>query len=133
MTPENHTVRQVVINSEKAGQRIDNFLLTFLKGVPRSHVYRILRSGEVRVNKKRIKPDYRLQTDDILRIPPVRQAAEVIKVLPSTAISKLAQAIIYEDENLLVLNKPTGMAVHGGSGVSFGVIEALRQGNPQQT
>jgi 23S rRNA pseudouridine955/2504/2580 synthase len=128
----NLSVQHITISQDKAGQRIDNFLLTFLKGVPRSYVYRIVRGGEVRVNKKRVKPDYRLQAEDILRIPPVRQAIETPTVLPNAAMAKLDHAILYEDANLLVLNKPSGMAVHGGSGVSFGVIEALRQRNPKQ-
>lgn len=133
MIAEYNTVRKVSISADKAGQRIDNFLFTLLKGVPKSHIYRILRAGEVRVNKKRVKPDYRLQAEDILRIPPVRHAPETPIILHQSILTRLKQAILYEDDNLLVLNKPSGMAVHGGSGLSFGVIEALRQQDPKQT
>jgi 23S rRNA pseudouridine955/2504/2580 synthase len=100
-----------------------------LKGVPKSHVYRILRSGEVRVNSRRIGPDYRLQPGDLLRIPPVRVAEKPeIRGLPRGGFQP---AILFEDEALLVIDKPSGLAVHGGSGVSFGVIEALREARPQ--
>ena len=121
------TLRQP-IGEEAAGQRIDNYLMRWLKGVPKSHVYRILRSGEVRVNSRRIGPDYRLQAGDLLRIPPVRVADKpVIRGLPKGGFQP---AILFEDEALLVIDKPSGLAVHGGSGVSFGVIEALRQARP---
>ena len=114
------------IDESGDGQRIDNFLFRHLKGVPKSHVYRILR-GEVRVNKKRIDQTYRLQLGDLLRIPPIRvaekQAAEYV---PATEFP-----ILFEDEALLAINKPSGVAVHGGSGVSFGVIEQLRSARPQ--
>ena len=123
--PQQHQVRHLEINAEQAGQRVDNFLLSQLKGVPKSRIYRILRKGEVRVNKKRIKPTYRLQAGDLLRIPPVRVSA------PSEAPAKhrvqwIEEAILYEDELLLVLNKPSGIAVHGGSGIQFGMIEGIR-------
>jgi 23S rRNA pseudouridine955/2504/2580 synthase len=117
------------ISEEAGGQRIDNYLLKILKGVPKSHVYRILRSGEVRVNSGRAKPAYRLRPGDELRLPPVRVAARAPRATPPPN-AKLEHAILYEDEHLLVLNKPSGIAVHGGSGVSFGVIEQLRSQRP---
>ncbi|MGD8568123.1 MAG: 23S rRNA pseudouridine(955/2504/2580) synthase RluC [Gammaproteobacteria bacterium] len=117
----------VEIDDERAGQRIDNFLMARLKKVPKSRVYRLLRKGEVRVNKGRIKPDYRLQAGDRVRIPPVRMAAARTQERPSNdALNTIQSAIIYQDENVLVIDKPSGMAVHGGSGIQYGVIEALR-------
>jgi len=118
----------VEINALQAGQRIDNFLLKHLKNVPKSHIYRILRKGEVRVNKGRVKPVYKLQTGDTVRIPPVQLESKENTVIPnkSASLQQLAEAILYEDKQLLVLNKPSGMAVHGGSGIRFGVIEGLR-------
>lgn len=113
------------VGEESAAQRIDNFLLRRLKGVPKSHVYRVLRSGEVRVNSGRVKPEYRLQAGDRIRIPPVRTAAK-----PPTA-KPVEFPIVHEDAALLVIDKPAGIAVHGGSGVSFGVIESLRAARPQ--
>ncbi|MGH8725025.1 MAG: RluA family pseudouridine synthase, partial [Burkholderiales bacterium] len=107
-------------------QRIDNFLMRALKGVPKSHVYRVLRSGEVRVNSGRVKPDYRLQVGDRVRIPPVRVADRK----PATP-RPLELPVAFEDASLLVVDKPSGVAVHGGSGVSFGVIESLRAARPQ--
>lgn len=124
-------VQFVTIDDNHAGQRIDNFLVTFLKGVPKSRVYRILRKGEVRVNKKRIKPVYRLNDGDIVRIPPIRMEEE--KELPNAKLEKVAsleQHIIYEDKYLIVMNKPSGIAVHGGSGLKFGLIEGLRALRP---
>jgi len=118
------SVTRETIGEDSAGQRIDNYLMRRLKGVPKSHVYRILRSGEVRVNSGRIGPEYRLQLDDQVRIPPVRLAAK--KAV--TSIPAFVPEVLFEDEALLIIDKPAGMAVHGGSGVSFGVIEALRQG-----
>ncbi|MDJ0808402.1 MAG: 23S rRNA pseudouridine(955/2504/2580) synthase RluC [Gammaproteobacteria bacterium] len=127
------SVRFVDVDSEWAGQRIDNFLLRELKGVPKSHVYRILRKGEVRVNKGRVKAVYRLQAGDRVRIPPVRLALPEQPVQPPRGIQdQLEHAVVYEDERFLVLNKPSGLAVHGGSGVSFGAIEALRQLRPTE-
>ena len=108
-------------------QRIDNFLLRRLKGVPRSVIYRILRRGEVRVNGGRVGPDYRLSAGDRVRVPPLRVAAERPAARPDPGLAaRLAEAILYEDGRLLVVNKPAGLAVHGGSGLSYGVIEALR-------
>ncbi|HHH43498.1 MAG TPA: 23S rRNA pseudouridine(955/2504/2580) synthase RluC [Gammaproteobacteria bacterium] len=123
-------VRWMDISAEQAGQRIDNFLLRVLKGVPKSRVYRLLRKGEVRVNKGRIRPEYRLQSGDRVRIPPVRIARAGDVPVAGPAPGALAKAILYEDDRLLVLNKPAGMAVHGGSGLDFGVIEALRALRP---
>ena len=126
-------VQTLNLDEDYQGQRIDNFLKTLLKGVPKSMIYRIIRKGEVRVNKKRIKPEYKLQAGDVLRIPPIRVSEP--SEAPSTKLDKVASLeshIIYEDKHLLVINKPSGMAVHGGSGLSFGVIEALRALRPQQ-
>ncbi|CAM3969481.1 23S rRNA pseudouridine(955/2504/2580) synthase RluC [Pseudoalteromonas byunsanensis] len=123
----------VTITEDQEGQRIDNFLLTHLKGVPKSAVYKILRKGEVRVNKKRVKPVYRLQIDDQVRIPPIK-TAEREEFVPRNLdkISALEDAIIFEDKYLIVINKPSGMAVHGGSGLSYGLIEALRVLRPDE-
>lgn len=124
-------VQFVEISADHAGQRIDNYLMCHLKGVPKSLVYRIVRKGEVRVNKGRIKPEYRLKEGDMVRIPPVRQAE---KKEPGKASNKVLQQIesriIFEDKRILVINKPSGLAVHGGSGLSFGLIEALRELRP---
>jgi 23S rRNA pseudouridine955/2504/2580 synthase len=116
----------VVISEEDAGQRIDNYLLRVCKGVPKSHIYRILRSGEVRVNKGRIDQLYRLEAGDTVRIPPVRVAEKAnTDHVPSAEF-----AILHEDNHILVIDKPCGVAVHGGSGVSYGVIEQLRAARP---
>ena len=115
----------VTITEEEAGQRIDNYLLRVCKGVPKSHVYRILRSGEVRVNKGRIDQLYRLVQGDVVRIPPIRLAEKPENHVPAAEFK-----IIFEDSHLLVIDKPAGVAVHGGSGVSFGVIEQLRASRP---
>ena len=121
------SVTRVEIGEDSAGQRIDNYLAKCLKGVPKSHIYRILRSGEVRVNKGRIDQTYRLQQGDVVRIPPVRTAErESAAYVPAAEFP-----VIYEDDALLVIDKPAGTAVHGGSGVSFGVIEQLRQARPK--
>lgn len=119
--------RTVTVDPDRAGQRIDNFLLTLLKGVPRSRIYRLLRTGQVRVNKGRVKPVYRLKAGDAVRIPPVATSASGgAQAVPERAREALAQAVLYEDDDLLVVDKPAGMAVHGGSGLSYGLIEALR-------
>ena len=124
-------VQFVEISADHAGQRIDNYLMCQLNGVPKSLVYRIVRKGEVRVNKGRIKPEYRLKEGDMVRIPPVKQAE---KKAPGKAPDKLLQQIesriIFEDKRIIVLNKPSGLAVHGGSGLSFGLIEVLRELRP---
>jgi 23S rRNA pseudouridine955/2504/2580 synthase len=116
--------RWLEVGEDAAAQRIDNFLLRHLKGVPKSHVYRVLRSGEVRVNSGRVKPEYRLRAGDRVRLPPVRIAQKPPSAKPAEF------PVVYEDAALLVLDKPAGVAVHGGSGVSFGVIESLRAARP---
>ncbi len=124
-------VQFVTVDPDLEGQRIDNFLRTFLKGVPKSMIYRILRKGEIRVNKKRVKPEYKLQAHDEIRVPPIRVSEE--PEAPSIKLDKVATLeshILYEDDHIIVINKPSGMAVHGGSGLSFGVIEALRALRP---
>lgn len=117
----------LTIGEEEAGQRIDNFLLRICKGVPKSHVYRILRSGEVRVNKGRIDQMYRLSEGDVVRVPPIRIAEKS----SSQQAPGAEFAVVFEDTHLLVIDKPAGVAVHGGSGVSYGVIEQLRAARPQ--
>lgn len=124
-------VKWVNVEPDMAGQRIDNFLITLLKGAPKTLVYRILRKGEVRVNKKRVKAPYRIQPGDVIRIPPVRLPDEKTPAPVSKGLAaNLADSILYEDEQLLIINKPSGLAVHGGSGVNLGLIEALRQLRP---
>lgn len=123
-------VRQLTVDDGSGGQRLDNFLLRELKGVPKTHVYRIIRSGEVRVNKGRAAADTRLEEGDVVRVPPVRQAAPEAET-PASAVPPREFPVLYEDEHLLVIDKPAGVAVHGGSGVSFGVIEQLRRARPQ--
>jgi 23S rRNA pseudouridine955/2504/2580 synthase len=125
-------VRYLEVDASRAGQRLDNFLIGALKGVPKSRIYRILRKGEVRINRGRARPDYRLEAGDIVRIPPIRLAPPAPR--PDQAAEGLAwllPRILYEDDNLLVVNKPAGLAVHGGSGIHLGVIEALRRLRPQ--
>ncbi len=123
-------VRESTINDEQGGQRVDNYLLKCLKGVPKSRVYRLLRKGEVRVNGRRIKPEYRLEPGDRVRIPPVRTAEARPSDPNRSLVERVEASILYEDDRLIVLNKPSGIAVHGGSGVSYGVIEALRASRP---
>ncbi|MBS0308904.1 MAG: RluA family pseudouridine synthase [Proteobacteria bacterium] len=118
-------VQMHTISVEEAGQRIDNFLLRICKGVPKSHIYRVLRSGQVRVNKGRIDQTYRLETGDMVRIPPLRMADKPVHSVPACEFT-----ILLEDEHVLVIDKPAGVAVHGGSGVSYGVIEQLRAARP---
>ena len=128
-----HSVKFVEIDSQNAGQRIDNFLLTQLKGVPKGHIYKIIRKGEVRVNKGRIKQTYKLRYGDTVRIPPVSLAKK--KSLPApgrSLLSLINDSIIFEDNCLLAINKPSGVAVHGGSGVSYGIIEAIRALKPEE-
>jgi len=122
------SVTFLTIDESGEEQRIDNFLFRHLKGVPKSHVYRILR-GEVRVNKKRADQTYRLKLGDLLRIPPVRVAQK--QEVDEVYIPALELPVIYEDDALVIINKPSGLAVHGGSGVSFGVIEQMRRARPQ--
>lgn len=121
------SVQYISVPTEVAGQRIDNFLINRLKGMPKTHIYRILRKGEVRVNKKRIKPTYRVQTGDQIRLPPME--LEDKKTIPNPSqqfMTFLSTRILYEDKNLLIINKPSGIPVHGGSSVKLGLVEALR-------
>ena len=120
------TARLVTVDEFSIGQRLDNYLLKQLKGVPRSHIYRIIRKGEVRVNKGRKKAEYKLQPEDIVRIPPIKTASEKVIKPSDNLIDVLNQSILYEDNGLMILNKHHGMAVHGGSNVSVGLIEALK-------
>lgn len=124
-------VRKVQVDTEMAGQRIDNFLRREMPGLPKSRLYRILRKGEVRVNGGRIKADYRLAAGDEVRIPPARLAIGPAAP-PERQVSSIAEHILFEDRRLIVVNKPSGVAVHGGSGVSFGVIELLRAARPDE-
>ena len=129
--PAAPAVQFLEVEPELAGQRIDNFLRTRLKGVPKTLIYRILRKGEVRVNKGRIKPDYKLQAGDVVRVPPLRMSEpDEPAPLAQGLLERLEASIVYEDKGLIVLNKPAGIAVHGGSGLSYGVIEAFRQLRP---
>jgi 23S rRNA pseudouridine955/2504/2580 synthase len=123
-------VRLVNVTADEAGQRIDNFLARFLKGVPKSHIYRVIRRGEVRVNSGRIRAQYKVKAGDSVRIPPVRVAATGVAAGRAGALPSLAPHILLESERYLVINKPAGMAVHGGSGLSHGVIEAMRAERP---
>ena len=127
-----HAAAQIMVDEASEGQRVDNFLAKTLKGVPKSHIYRILRSGEVRVNKGRVDASRKLTIGDIVRVPPIRMSAKPVLtegVVPAT--SMFENAIIFEDDALLVIDKPAGFAVHGGSGVSRGVIEQLRMERPK--
>lgn len=126
-----HAVANLTVDEASDGQRIDNFLAKTLKGVPKSHIYRILRSGEVRVNKGRIDASYKLVLGDVVRVPPIRVAASEKEVMNAPATAVLEKTIIFEDDALLVIDKPAGFAVHGGSGVSRGVIEQLRLERPK--
>lgn len=124
---------QVTVDERGAGQRLDNFLGRILKDVPRTHIFRVIRKGEVRINGKRAKPEARLQANDIVRVPPVRTGDRAPPRRASGAlVESVTRAIVHEDPQLLVIDKPAGVAVHGGSGVSFGVIEALRAARPDE-
>ena len=126
-------VRQVAVDERGIGQRLDNFLARILGDVPRSHIFRVIRKGEVRVNGKRAKADTRLQANDTVRVPPVKTGASAPpRRAPGALVSGVTGAIVHEDAQLLVIDKPAGVAVHGGSGVSFGVIEALRAARPNE-
>lgn len=134
LSPDFSQVSQMLVGEDVHGQRLDNFLFRIARGVPKSHIYRIVRSGQVRVNGRRAHSAYRLQTGDVLRIPPLRIARrEEVRAdeIVAGAQLKAELPVLYEDAALLVINKPAGLAVHGGSGVSFGVIEALRRQRPQ--
>jgi 23S rRNA pseudouridine955/2504/2580 synthase len=122
-------VQHWAVDPEYEGQRLDNYLLSRLKGVPKSRIYRLIRKGEIRVDKKRVKPDARLQAGCTIRIPPIRvnqEKTDETAIAKLNKVNSLEQSVIYEDKTTLILNKPSGMAVHGGSGLSYGVIEALR-------
>lgn len=133
-SPSINTVRQaryLTIDENASGQRLDNYLVRELKGIPRARLYRALRKGEVRVNKGRVRADYRLVAGDLVRIPPLHQPPPSAPArIPRQQLAHLAQRIVYEDDDLLVMDKPSGLAVHGGSGLSFGLIECLRQVRP---
>jgi len=138
--PEGQTreaVRHVAVSADQAGVRLDNFLTRLLAGVPRSRIFRIVRRGEVRVNGKRASPETRLKEGDSVRVPPVSlpspDAPPPVARVPRSLIETVRDAIISENERLIVVNKPAGIAVHGGSGVSFGIIEALRAARPEET
>ncbi|MDO7584344.1 MAG: pseudouridine synthase, partial [Oceanospirillaceae bacterium] len=126
-------VKFIPIDDDRVGQRIDNFLMTQLKGAPKSLIYRIVRKGEVRVNKGRIKPDYKLKNGDLVRVPPVKLPAPNAPPAVGKGLEKqLREAILYESVGLLIINKPHGLAVHGGSGINLGLIESLRQLYPNE-
>ena len=128
------SVERHIVSDAESGQRIDNFLMRRFKTVPRSRVYRLLRKGEVRVNKKRVEAEYRIAAGDEVRLPPVRIERSDEPLQPSSSLRDLIErAIIHEDKHLLVIDKPAGVAVHGGSGMSFGVIETLRASRPRET
>jgi 23S rRNA pseudouridine955/2504/2580 synthase len=134
VTHKPRPAERVVIDDGHAGQRIDNFLSARLKGIPLQRIYRSLRRGEVRVNSGRVRQNYRVQPGDIVRIPPLRHPVKPEPNAPAASLlARLDESIVYEDQHLLVINKPTGMAVHGGSGQSVGVIEAMRILRPQDT
>ena len=120
----------MTVDENSDGQRLDNFLMRQLKGVPKTHVYRIIRSGEVRINKGRVQADTRVQTGDVVRLPPVRVSDTIAEKLENPAPAR-EFPILLEDDHLIAIDKPAGVAVHGGSGVSFGVIEQLRRARPQ--
>lgn len=120
-------VNHLEVTRNQHGQRIDNFLLARLKGMPRSHIYKMIRSDEVRINNKRCKPYDNLERGDVVRIAPVRLATRKKPVISADFANSLLERVVFEDEGLMVLNKPSGMAVHGGSGLDFGVIEAMRE------
>jgi 23S rRNA pseudouridine955/2504/2580 synthase len=129
--PANHGVHNLSVGEDSAGQRLDNFLVRELKGVPKTRLYRALRKGEIRVNKGRVKADYRLAAGDSVRIPPLRRPSPSEPTpLPRYWVQQIGLRVVYEDDSLLVINKPSGLAVHGGSGLSFGLIESLRQLRP---
>ncbi len=133
MNIDKTNVQFIEIDDDICGQRIDNFLRNQFKNIPKSLIYRVIRKGEVRVNKKRIKPEYKLQIGDLIRVPPLKIPEKAESELPNTKLSRVAElenCIIHEDEHVIVINKPSGTAVHGGSGLSFGVIEALRALRP---
>ena len=124
-------VNWLAVGEDGQGQRVDNYLVRILKGVPKSHVYRILRSGEVRVNRRRVAPDTRLNVGDQLRIPPIRASSPAHRSASEPHAPVAVPPILFEDDALIALDKPAGLAVHGGSGIAFGVIERLRRARPE--
>ena len=128
VSPVAAAVQALTVDEESAGQRLDNFLIRHLKGVPKTHVYRIIRTGEVRVNKGRASAETRIQAGDVVRVPPVRVATPDADAPP---VPGREFPLLMEDEHMLAINKPAGVAVHGGSGVSFGVIEQRAKPDPQ--
>ncbi|MBJ7275942.1 23S rRNA pseudouridine(955/2504/2580) synthase RluC [Marinobacter salarius] len=125
-------MRKVVVDEDNHGQRVDNYLMAQIRDVPRSIIYRIIRKGEVRVNKGRVKPDTRLNTGDEVRIPPVTRKERPAQVVPGSRVQGVMQdAVVFENDQMLVVNKPSGIAVHGGSGLDFGLIEVLRAARPE--
>ena len=122
-----HKVRYVSVTSDQTGQRIDNFLMGLLKTVPRSLVYRLLRTGQVRVNKGRVKPSCKLRDGDIIRVPPVTVSDDKVVHLPVTLLEQIEKCVLHQCDNWIVINKPHGLAVHGGSGVKFGVVDLLQK------
>ncbi|TPE55500.1 23S rRNA pseudouridine(955/2504/2580) synthase RluC [Maribrevibacterium harenarium] len=130
---ERPQVRFFEIDDSHLGQRLDNFLLSKLKGLPKGKLYNLMRKGEIRVNKKRIKPDYRLEVGDMVRVAPINLAPVADKPVVNDGLKELVQSrILYEDDALMVINKPSGLAVHGGSGLSFGLVEVVRQLRPDE-
>ncbi len=128
------SVQMITLTEAEDGQRVDNFLCSRLKGVPKSHVYKIIRSGEVRVNKGRVKASTRVEEGDVIRIPPIRKNEERAEgQVPDRVLNDLRKAVLFEDKALIVLNKPSGLAVHGGSGISLGLIEVARQVWPRES
>jgi len=125
-------VQWVTVDSQRDGQRLDNFLSAQLKGLPKGRIYKMIRTGEVRINKGRCKPDMRVKSGDVVRIPPVHLDPEAPTVAHRGIQMRLSDALLYEDEDVLVLNKPAGLAVHGGSGLSTGLIEQLRLLKPDE-
>lgn len=127
-----HEVRFVEVDQSSDGQRIDNFLLKVFGRVPKSHVYRLLRTGQVRVNKGRKKPTYKLQLHDVVRLPPIKLPDEKNIVVPQSVVDRVAKDIVFEDEQLIAVNKKQGLAVHAGSGVLYGLIDAIRQSREEK-
>ena len=131
---EFESVQMISISDAQDGQRVDNFLCSIIKGVPKSHIYKIVRSGEVRVNKGRVKASTRIKTGDIVRIPPLhKKNNDSDRQVPDQAKDRLRKSVLFEDDALIVVNKASGMAVHGGSGISLGLIEVARQIWPKES
>ena len=133
MTETAHTATHIEVSDAESGQRLDNFLLRKLSGVPKTRIYRAIRKGEVRVDKGRAKPERKLSAGEVIRIPPIGSVETPAKVeAPARWNQRIAQSLVYEDKGLIIVNKPTGLAVHGGSGIDFGLIETLRQQRLEQ-